>query len=244
MLWVLESSHWHCQYYSSRMLLYSFQLVHNTTSSCFQRSPKETVLANKWGGKRAPHQCNSLFAAEWKRSVLRVKHTFLACLSFPGYLKTYLNSSKSVLYKQISKFPPNQSAFSCVGLCTAILPSCTSHPCATQNRYMHLPHKHTQASHLHYHPCPTRDHSTHTPPSLLPPGNTAPAPCRTERPPQPCSEQRGCPKTRGHPWSALDASPWSVPSSWCGARDAHGRYPGDRCPAKDAHGPTTGRWCP
>lgn len=145
MLRVLESSHWHCQYCSSRMLLYSFQLVHNTTSSPFQRSLTEMVLANKRGGKRAPHQCNSLFAIEWKKSIVRVKPTFLICLSFPGYLKTYLNSSKSVLYKQIGKFPPIQSAFSCVGLCTAILPSRTSQPRAhaMQNRYMHLPHKHT-----------------------------------------------------------------------------------------------------
>lgn len=115
-------------------------------------------------GSEPPNNVNSLFVIEWKKSIVCVKPTFLICLSFPGYLKTYLKSSKSALYKQTSKLPPNRSAFSCIGLRAAILPSHTSQPCTSvmQNRYMHLPHNHTRASYPHHpQPCPARDCSTH-----------------------------------------------------------------------------------
>lgn len=136
-------------------------------------------------GSEPPNNVNSLFAIEWKKSIVCVKPTFLICLSSPGYLKTYLNSSKSVLYKQASKLPPNQSAFSRVGLRAAILPSHTSQPCTsvTQNRYMHLPHHHTRASYPHHpQPCPTWDCST-----------------RVSRRTQPPKPRRGCTETQGTP---------------------------------------------
>lgn len=80
MLRVFESSHWHCQYCSSPVLLYSFQLVRNPTSSLFQRSPIENAPANKQRGKRQPAlhpQWNSSYATERKKSIVNVKPPFL-----------------------------------------------------------------------------------------------------------------------------------------------------------------------
>jgi len=202
MLRVLESSHWHCQYCSSRTLLYSFQLGRNTTSS-FQRSPTETVRANWQGGKRAPLQRNSVFAIGWKKSTVRVKPAFHLCPSVPGCLNTYLNSSESVLYKQAGRVPAQQPLFSCAGPCTAVSPPSPHVAPPRHAEQAGAPHKPTRAS-----PCPpprpTRGCSTPVCVRVCPPApsrkhNPHPPPHREAPPALLHADGGGAPRPRDPP---------------------------------------------